>query len=202
MIHKNFSKLICLFIAMIFSCIPFNMIIGSKAAWFSCSSMVIPALSYHTSLLYVILSIFTKGLLSFNLCIFYVIHRLPQIAAALALQKRNWKLYLLLPSIAMIFFCIHPVGKQVFYYSWYWFIPMILYFFVQDNLYIRALSASFIAHAVGSVIWLYGGNIPVEAWTLLMPIVPIERVIVAIGMVSFVYIFKALSCLNFGKASA
>lgn len=70
---------------------------------------------------------------------------------------------------------------------------MILYSFVQDNVYSRALSASFIAHAVGSVIWLYGGNITVQEWTALMPIVMIERFFIAAGMIAFITLFQTIS---------
>ena len=202
MIKKNFLKLIPLYIATLVSFLPFNIIIGSKAAWFSYSSMALPALGYHASLLYVIFFVFTKGLLSFNSLIFCGVHRLPIVFATCALQKRDWTISVLLPIIAMMLFCIHPVGHLVFYYASYWFIPMILYSLVQDNLYSRALSASFVAHAVGSVVWLYFGHVPVEAWTVLMPIVPIERILIAAGMVSFVHIFEAISSLYHDKVSA
>lgn len=201
MIHKNFLKLIPLYIATLVSFVPFNMIIGSKFTWFSCSSMALPALGFHASLVYVILSIFTKGLLSFHSIMLYGIHRLPLIAATRALQKRDWKVSIFLPLIAMILFCMHPVGQSVFYYSWYWFIPIIIYYFVPNNLYSRALSASFLAHAVGSVIWLYFAHVPVQAWTALMPIVPIERLLIAVGMVGFVYLFQAISCCDENKVS-
>lgn len=202
MIYKIFSKFIPLCIAMLVTFIPFSMIIGSKAAWFSCSSMSLPALGYHASLLYVILSIFTKGLLSFHAIIFIAMHRLPHLAATSALRKKNWIISVALPVVAMILFCMHTVGQTVFYYSWYWFIPMIIYYFVPDTLPSRAVCASFVAHAVGSVIWLYRGHVPVQAWTLLMPIVPLERMIIAAGMLSFVYIFQAVSSLQADKVSA
>ena len=201
MIPNKNSKLIPLYIATCASFLPFNIIIGSKFAWFSCSSMALPALGYHASLVYVILSVFTKGLLFSHISLFYGIYRLPVVIATLALQKRDWKTSVFLPLVAIILFCMHSIGCEVFYYSWYWFIPMIIYYFVADTLVSRALSASFIAHAIGSVIWLYCKNIPVEAWIALMPIVPIERVVIAAGMLSFVYIFQAISCFDNSKVS-
>lgn len=202
MIKKKFFKLIPLYIAMLVSFVPFNFIIGSKSAWFSYSSMAIPALGLHSSLLYVILFIFTKGLLSINGLILSVTHRLPLLFSTMALQKRDWKISLLLPLTAMILFNIHPVGGMVFYYTLYWFIPMIIYSFIRDSIYSRALSASFIAHAVGSVIWLYCGHVPVQAWTLLMPIVPIERVLIAGGMLLFTGLFKAMDVYSHEKVLA
>jgi len=199
---KSFFQTISIFIATLFCCIPFNVIIGSKAAWFSYSSMVIPALGYQSSLLYVILFFLTKGLLSTHSFIFCIMHRLPILFSTLALQKRDWKLSLLLPSIAMILFSIHPIGNQVFYYALYWLIPMIIYIFIQDNVYSRALSASFIAHAVGSVVWLYYGQVSAQEWTALIPIVIIERCFIAVGMVAFIHIFQIISDAYYCKATA
>jgi len=193
MIKKIFSQTIPLTIATLFCCLPFNFIIGSKVTWFSYSSMVIPALGYQSSLVYVILFVFTKGLLSSHSLLFAMTHRLPTLFSTLALQKSDWKTSILLPIIAMILFTIHPVGQQVFYYASYWFIPMMLYSFAQDSLYSRALSASFIAHAVGSVIWLYAGNITAQEWTALMPIVVIERLFIAAGMIAFITLFQTIS---------
>jgi hypothetical protein len=121
--------------------------------------------------------------------------------ATCALQKRDWKISICLPLVAMMLFCMHPVGQSVFYYSWYWFIPMIIYYFIPNNICSRALSASFLAHAVGSVIWLYFAHVPIQAWTILMPMVPIERLLIAAGMVGFVYLFQAISCDDESKVS-
>lgn len=107
-----------------------------------------------------------------------------------------------LPLLAMMLFCAHPVGCQVFYYSWYWFIPMAVYIFAQDTLVSRALGASFIAHAVGSVVWLYTGNIPAQVWTALMPLVIVERLIIAAGMVGFVYLFTSINSFCENKVIA
>jgi hypothetical protein len=155
--------------------------------------MAIPALGFQYSLLYVILYIFTKGLCSFYTPFLFFLHRLPLLFATVVLKNRDIRFFVIVPWLAIILFCVHPVGNQVFYYSWYWFIPMIIYFFVHDTIYSRALAASFIAHAVGSVIWLYTGNIPVQIWTALMPLVIVERLIIAAGMIGFIYLFK---CIN------
>jgi len=190
MVNKNFLKFITFCITIVFCFLPLNIIIGSKSTWFSCSSMAIPALGYHLSLLYVILFIFTKSLFSSYPLYFFILHRLPLILSIRALQKRDWKVFIAVPLVAMILFCVHPIGQQVFYYSWYWFVPMIMYVFVQDTLYSRALASSFIAHAVGSVVWLYLGHIPIETWIALMPIVPIERLFITIGMIGCVALFE------------
>ncbi|MDP3787832.1 MAG: hypothetical protein Q8Q60_00770 [Candidatus Chromulinivorax sp.] len=193
MIPKKVSSIISFFLATFVAFLPFNFIVGSKAALFSYSTMAIPALGSCYSLVYVILYIFTKGLFSFSVPYLFFLHRLPLLFAATALKMRDIRVYVIIPLIAIILFCMHPVGHQVFYYSWYWFIPMGIYFFTKDTMHSRALAASFVAHAVGSVVWLYTGNIPAEVWTALMPLVIVERLIIAAGMVGFVYVFKSIN---------
>ncbi|MBV8660719.1 MAG: hypothetical protein JO129_01060 [Candidatus Dependentiae bacterium] len=190
MIIKKIASIISFCLATLVAFFPFNFIIGSKAALFSCATMAIPALGYQYSLLYVILYIFTKSLFSFSMPFLFFLHRLPLFFASIALRSWNAKIFVGIPMIAMILFCMHTVGSQVFYYSWYWFIPIFIYFFAKDTLYSRALAASFIAHAIGSLVWLYFGNIPAEVWTALMPLVIVERLIIAAGMVGFIYVFK------------
>jgi len=195
MIIKKVVSIISFCIAVLGAFLPFNFIIGSKAALFSYSSMVIPALGYQYSLLYVIFYIFTKGLFSSLSLIFFFLHRLPLVFATLALKNKDIKIAVIVPIVAMIAFCLHPVGGQAFYYSWYWFIPMGLYFYGKDTIYTRALIASFIAHAVGSVVWLYTGTIAVDVWMALIPLVIVERLIIAGGIVGCIYLFKLINYL-------
>lgn len=193
MISKKLSGIVSFFLATLVACLPFNYIVGSKFAWFSCATMAIPALGCQYSLLYVILYIFTKSLCSSTGIMLFLLHRLPLFFATIALRQRSAKIYVGLPCIAMILFCMHSVGSQVFYYSFYWLIPIFIYFFVKDSMYSRALSASFTAHAVGSVILLYRCNLSAQTWTALMFLVPVERLIIAGGMLGCMYVFRYIN---------
>ncbi len=90
---------------------------------------------------------------------------------------------LLLPLACMGLFIIHPVGAQAFIYSFYWLIPVVLYFGPYQSLFLTALGSTFIAHAVGSVIWCYTVPMTAGMWLGLMPIVLLERTLFALGMV-------------------
>jgi len=68
------KKIISFCLATFVAFLPFNYIIGSKAALFSYSSMAIPALGYHYSLLYVVFYIFTKGLFSVSTPFLFLLH--------------------------------------------------------------------------------------------------------------------------------
>lgn len=199
MIRKYYHNIILFFLALSAYLFPFNWILGSHAAFFSFSSIMLPALGYHTSLLYVTFAFLTKGAFVFSYSFYFFLRRLPLLFATAALQKRSFLLYVVLPVSMMVLFIADPVGRSVFYYSFFWFVPIGLYSFFKDSLLLRSFAASFIAHAIGSVVWLYTTSIPAEIWTALMPIVPIERAFIALGMCSFVYGFAQLRTILMKK---
>ncbi|PIT85570.1 hypothetical protein COU36_02540 [Candidatus Micrarchaeota archaeon CG10_big_fil_rev_8_21_14_0_10_59_7] len=86
------------------------------------------------------------------------------------------------PIAAMLLFWMHPQGAQAWYYALYWLIPVAAFMFFKDNLLARSLGATFTAHCVGSVAFLYAFNIPAATWTMLIPIVALERFSFALGI--------------------
>jgi len=50
---------------------------------------------------------------------------------------------------------VHPVGAQAWFYSMYWLLPVLLFLLPARTQFTEALGATFVQHAVGSVIWLY-----------------------------------------------
>ncbi|KKP24470.1 MAG: hypothetical protein SZ59_C0002G0316 [candidate division TM6 bacterium GW2011_GWF2_28_16] len=112
-------------------------------------------------------------------------------------KKNNLnKLYIfllsvILPLSCMIIFSLNPVGNQAFIYSFYWFIPVILYFVNKNNLFFEYLTATFIAHAIGSIIWLYTVPMTASQWLGLVPVVFVERLVFASGLY-LVFMFTSL----------
>lgn len=102
---------------------------------------------------------------------------------------------LIVPVVAMIAFLAHPEGRQAWYFSLFWLIP-ILAFFKRDNLLLRSLGATFTAHAVGGAAWIWAFNLPANVWRGLVPIVIEERLAFALGIVaSFVVVTNVLNKL-------
>jgi len=87
----------------------------------------------------------------------------------------------LVPIVCMALFMLHPIGAQVWYYSVYWVIPLIGKI-LGKNLFFRSLGATFTAHALGSVIFLYTIPTTVTLWQTLIPIVLFERAMFAMGI--------------------
>jgi hypothetical protein len=92
-------------------------------------------------------------------------------------------LAVLLPLISIFLFIVHPVGKQAYLYSFYWFIPVVCYLLHKlksySSLFSQYLIATFLAHAVGSIMCLYGGNLTSLHWMNLIPVVAFERLLFA-----------------------
>jgi hypothetical protein len=86
-------------------------------------------------------------------------------------------------SVACMFlFWMHPIGSQVWFYPLYWLIPPLAKYVFPRNLFTKSLGATFTAHAVGSILFLYTIPTMPELWIMLIPIVAIERLIFALGI--------------------
>lgn len=110
---------------------------------------------------------------------------LPGLCAALAWRSNSRLLHVLLPLACMFAFVAHPQGAQAVFYSMYWLVPVVLSLACYNRtLFGRALAATFIAHAVGSVVWLYAYAIPAAVWNSLIPVVLFERLLFALALVS------------------
>ncbi|MEK6954785.1 MAG: hypothetical protein AABX01_07265 [Candidatus Micrarchaeota archaeon] len=99
----------------------------------------------------------------------------------------NGNYAILAPVAAILLFITNPIGSQVWYYSLFWTIPVIAALFFANNLFARSLGASFTAHAIGGIIWLFLVPTTPAFWAALIPVVIIERLVFASGIsVSFI----------------
>lgn len=204
-IHKILNYLILVVLTKLSSIIKVSFVLGSFCAFFSMTSMTIPLIGHYVGTFGAII-VFSFSLLmriifgySFSLKIaaFYI----PGLCASIYLARRTALWAVIVPFVCIGLFLFHPVGREAFVYSFYWVIPMVL-FFVPSRIFIKdAFIATFIAHAVGSVIWLYTQPETVFFWISLIPLVAIERIGYALGMlclkkiISFLYEeSKAIQC--------
>jgi hypothetical protein len=103
-------------------------------------------------------------------------------------RKLNDKVAVFVPVIAMIAFWMHPIGQQAWFYALYWIIPIAAKFLPQ-NLFLRSLGATFMAHCVGSILFLYTIPTTPALWAMLIPIVAIERSLFAAGISASYIVF-------------
>lgn len=93
----------------------------------------------------------------------------------------------LIPVISFILFVVHPLGSNAWQYALLWVVPFLLAFKKPKTIYL-AISSSFAAHAVGSVVWLYlFPTLSSYLWLALIPKVIIERTVVAGGIYCIAY---------------
>ena len=125
-----------------------------------------------------------------------IIRLVPMMFAAAYFGKRT-KLNILIPAVAIFAFVAHPVGRTVWFFSLFWLIPIVAYFFRERSLMARSLGATFTAHAVGGALWIYFIPMPAALWVSLIPVVIIERLVFAGGIAATYLVFNnAFNFLN------
>lgn len=159
-------------------------ILGSSFSFFSLSDLVMP-LSGNVGLgfvgLIVAVRVCFKTLL-WRTPLTALVYHIPGICASGYWAFENKIISLIIPLLCIAAFIVHPVGLQAIPYSLYWLIPTALYFVKEKSVLMHSLASTFIAHSVGSVIFLYTTPTLPALWIGLIPIVAIERLAFAAGM--------------------
>ncbi len=147
-------------------------ILGSYFSYFSLSGIIAPLLGI-LGMPYVILSLFaTQGTFIFTKITAY---HIPTFLAAYYWNSKSKFISLIVPIICIITFLTHPIGFKAAPYALYWFIPIFLTFSKKPSFITYAFISTFLAHAVGSIIWLYTKPMSASEWISLLPVVAIER---------------------------
>jgi hypothetical protein len=131
-----------------------------------------------------------------------IIRFLPAMLAAAYFglkQKRTAMIFL----ICIALFLLNPIGRSSWMYSLIWLIPFFATF-GKKRLILNSLGATFTAHAVGSVIFLYSFGLTPAIWMSLIPVVFIERGVFTIGIFTSTLAFNFIldKITNFKFASS
>lgn len=194
---RPYSKIILNAIFLkISSLIKATIILGTHSAFFSVSSMVHPVLgafnTWPTLLgIYTALAL-VKWCWAGSFSWHYLAYFLPGLCASLSWAHPRWRLSIILPLLSFVGFALHPVAGHAWFYGLYWFIPVILSVVSFQNPFTKAVTATFVAHAIGSLIWAYTVPMDVAQWITLIPVVAIERFSFACGATALYYVGMAL----------
>jgi len=109
------------------------------------------------------------------------------------------------PLISIGLFILHPIGREVWFFTLYWTIPIIVTMIPKkyaSTVPAKALGATFTAHAVGGALWIWTVPMTAGQWVGLIPVVAYERLLFALGIViSYIVLNvaldKALKALNY-----
>jgi hypothetical protein len=177
-----------------------SFLVGSQMIWFSGMNCIMPLSGAFGGMFGAIaaflIRFFLHTLLFGTISLSFLALCLPGLCASLYWATRSRLIHVVLPVICMGLFAAHSVGSQAFVYSLYWLIPVIIFYIPRESLFLRALGSTFIAHAVGSVIWVYAVPMIPVVWISLMPIVALERIFFALGMVAVHTIFELVCAYN------
>lgn len=105
--------------------------------------------------------------------------------AAHSKMSKSKVIAVIVPVICIVAFILHPVGRQVWFFSLYWLIPIIGALIPQKwrgALLWRSYGATFTAHAVGGALWIYTIPMTAQQWIGLIPIVAFERFLFGAGI--------------------
>jgi hypothetical protein len=105
---------------------------------------------------------------------------LPPMLAAAYFGLKNKATAIIFP-VCIALFVLNPIGRQAWIYSLIWLIPFIATFF-KKRLIFNSLGATFTAHAVGSVFFLYAFGLTPAIWMALIQVVLIERGVFTLGI--------------------
>lgn len=177
--------------------------IGQHTISFSLASCGTPLIGLYTSLWTVLTSLGVTTLYSWYTTanpLLLLLH-IPTLGATLYLYlcaQPSHKFLKTLFGIAVLAFCttlflVHPIGFQAKAYTLLWLVPGIMLMTPSNNSFIQSYITTYIAHAIGSVIWLYTiGPVTAEAWLALIPLACLERLLFASGMTILRGLFTAV----------
>lgn len=135
---------------------------------------------------------------------FAVFQFLPAVLGAVYFGLKTKKSAIIFP-VCIALFILNPIGRQAWLYSAIWLAPFVATFY-KKNLFLNSLGATFTAHAVGSVIYLYAFGLTPGIWIALIPVVFLERGFFTVGIFTSYFIMNTvldkLSVLSFAKPLA
>lgn len=175
----------------------------------SISALLLPALGAITAIHPLIISFGFLAIAKTILGGLPITLGIPTAAATLSLATHQSSraasivINTLLPLICMALFINNPNGAEAWLYTLYWLIPAGLSLFKYESTLAKAIQATFVAHAVGSVIWIYSTQTTPEFWVGLIPVVAYERIISALVITLSIYASKIaaskLSIIRYAK---
>lgn len=185
--NKLIKSIGCAALIKVSSFAKFSFVAGSHMIWLSGPAILAPLVGafggVFASSIVLLIRMALHFLLFKKLSLSFLAFCVPGFVGSLYWSTRSSIIRVFVPLVCMGLFIAHPVGGQAFIYSLYWLIPVAVYFFGRNTIFMQALGSTFTAHAVGSVIWLYTVPMTATMWLGLIPFVAVERLLFALCMV-------------------
>lgn len=187
----------------VFALFPVNTIVSSHFSFFSVSDIAMPLIG---NLGFGFIGFVVACRLAFKMIVFgsplsALVYYIPGVCASTYWVTRNKLMGLVIPAVCMGAFLAHPIGLAAAPYTFYWLIPMVLYFVPRRSVFLDSLTSTFIAHSVGSVVWLYLHPMSSMVWLSLIPVVAVERLLFALVMTGIYCTVTAVKRYFFGQTT-
>lgn len=193
---KLFSKkriaFLLLFIAMVFigNKINFSAVIGAENQYFTFFQFFGPIAGSFLGPIFGVIAVLFAEIVDFfvvgkALTWINLIRLTPMLFAAYYFGTKRKSLSILVPLAAIVAFVVHPVGRQVWFYSLFWTIPIIIKLLnakYSGNVLFKSVGATFTAHSVGTAAWIWTIPMTAEQWIALIPVTAYERLLFAAGI--------------------
>lgn len=165
-----------------------SFVIGSYCSFFSVAPMIAPLAGACNATIpafaSLVMLLVLKGALGLSWSWASIaLMGIPSFVASLVWSHGRF-ISFIVPILCMALYLGHPDASV--WYASLWVIPALISVTKKQNTILRSLAATFVAHAVGAVIWAYTVPMTYASWTALAPLALVERIIFAAGM-SLVY---------------
>lgn len=170
--------------------INFSPLIGAENQFFTLFQFFGPMAGAFLGSVFGVIAVLTAELIDFfvvgkELTWLNVMRLAPMLFAVYYFGSKKRNLNVIFPLIAIGMFLLHPVGRQAWFYSLFWTIPIIARLLPAKyslSVPLRSLGATFTAHAVGGALWIWTVPMTPEMYVALLPITAFERLMFATGI--------------------
>jgi hypothetical protein len=177
-------------------------ILGYRFSFFSASQLITPVLGAEISAQEFVVITALRTILHLSvqtsLTIFGLLYYVPTFIGALYFKAAlahsssltSKIMRILAPLACMALFVSTSVGSQAWVYSLYWLVPVVITLLPHRSIFLSALASTFMVHAIGSVLFILSTPMVPAFWLGLLPIVALERCMIAAGITGLYYAVK------------
>jgi len=224
-IFKILPKVLFFVLFIILTKVKFSLILGTDTQ-FSASVMFGPVISNFLGIGWGLAVIILSHLFGIVIGLYKVKSAIswltfaPIIIAGIYFSKmfKGDTRLVLIPLFCILLFFSHPIGREVWYYSLFWVIPIFIASFKTKldkllkkhivQVYVYSLGSALTDHSIGSIIYLYFINIPAKFWVEAIPFTLVERAMIAAGItlsyfavkVSISFLQQAMRTMTLAKS--
>ncbi len=191
-INKKKLIFVALFVVIAFFAqrINFSPLIGAEKQYFTLFQFFGPIAGAFLGSVFGIIAVLAAELINFfvvgkEAAWINIMRLAPMLFAVYYFGSEKKNLNVIVPLIAIVLFVLHPVGRQAWFYSLFWTIPIIARLLpgkYSMSVPLRSLGATFTAHSVGSALWVWTVPMTAGQWIALIPITAFERLLFAAGI--------------------